>query len=238
MKCYFLNYADGKEHVAKQRKVVARAKFLNCFDGIFACGPQDISEHFYRKNRKILQQSIGAGFWLWKPYIILQALKKVPNNSVIFYCDVDHILTGDLDHYCNLAQAEDIVLFHEEPARTAAECTASGSFLYMNCANTKYFSRKMVLGGYNFWRSNVKAISFVREWLYWCCQEKVLAPTFVDINNIGDTLSVARDPDQTQYGSNDFLHCFDQSVLTILAEKFSIKSHKTPVFAHKLKLTE
>jgi hypothetical protein len=36
---------------------------------------------FYSANRAILDQARGAGYWLWKPYIVLQALLESPPNS-------------------------------------------------------------------------------------------------------------------------------------------------------------
>ena len=239
MKKYLLTYASGDRYETFQRKMEKRAKFNAQFDDVLMWGPQDISQDFKRKHRRILSQPIGAGLWLWKPYIILQALKKVAKDSIVFYCDVDHIVVGLLDKYFDFAQENDIVLFDENGivnrSASAYECTASGTFSYMNCARDRYFSRRMVVGGYNFWKSDVKAISFVREWLYWCCNENVLLPAQVDVNSIGAVLSRPQDLETTQYGARPvMMHCFDQSVLTILAEKYNIGAHQTPVFSGEL----
>ena len=243
MKKYLLTYAAGEPHETFQRKMETRAKFTGQFDGILMWGPQDISQDFKRKYRRILTQPIGAGLWLWKPYIILQALKKVAKDSIVFYCDVDHIVVGLLDKYFDQAQENDIVLFHEDrptnPARSAGECTSSSTFSYMNCAGARYFSRRMVVGGYNFWKSDVKSISFVREWLYWCCNENVLLPAHIDVNKIGALLAQSHDLETTQYGSRPgIMHCFDQSVLTIMAEKHNISDNLTPVFSGELQMVD
>lgn len=42
---------------------------------------------FWEENREILEQSRGAGYWLWKPWIILETLKKVGPNDIVVYND-------------------------------------------------------------------------------------------------------------------------------------------------------
>ena len=229
MKKYLLTYAAGQPYESLQRKFAKRVKFAGYFDDILMWGPKDLSSAFKQKHRRLLAEKIGAGLWVWKPYIILQALKKVPKDSIVFYCDVDFAVVGSLASYFDKAYASDIVLFHEHTALSALDCTASGTFSYMNCASDHYYARRMVLGGHNFWKSNVKAISFVREWVYWCCNENVLLPSQIDVNNIGAVISKAQDLETTQYGSRPArMHCFDQSVLTIMAEKHGIKSDLVP----------
>ena len=67
MKKYLLTYASGDRYETFQRKMEKRAKFNAQFDDVLMWGPQDISQDFKRKHRRILSQPIGAGLWLWKP---------------------------------------------------------------------------------------------------------------------------------------------------------------------------
>ena len=36
---------------------------------------------FYQDNKELLDQSKGAGWWLWKPYYILETLKSAETNE-------------------------------------------------------------------------------------------------------------------------------------------------------------
>ena len=45
------------------------------------------STRFYEDNFHILQAKKGLGYWLWKPYIILQELLKLDNGDVLVYSD-------------------------------------------------------------------------------------------------------------------------------------------------------
>src|ERR1700761_7004074 len=42
---------------------------------------------FYPENREILDYPTGMGFWLWKPYIVLEALNSLPDDAIVVYCD-------------------------------------------------------------------------------------------------------------------------------------------------------
>lgn len=42
---------------------------------------------FWEENRAILEQSRGAGYWLWKPWIILQKLRECGPNDIVVYND-------------------------------------------------------------------------------------------------------------------------------------------------------
>ena len=57
MKKYLLTYAAGEPYETFQRKMDRRAKFTGQFDDILMWGPQDISQEFKRKYRRILTNS-------------------------------------------------------------------------------------------------------------------------------------------------------------------------------------
>ena len=44
----------------------------------------DIDSEFMEKNKRIFSERKGGGYWLWKPYFILKALRE---NDVVVYCD-------------------------------------------------------------------------------------------------------------------------------------------------------
>lgn len=49
--------------------------------------PRDIHPTFHEKHRRILGQKRGAGYWLWKPYIIHHALRDLAPGQKLCYCD-------------------------------------------------------------------------------------------------------------------------------------------------------
>ena len=80
-----VNYAD--RGFVKSQKLNSDSGLLHGFDRVINYTNKNIDNDFYKNNSKILSQTKGAGYWLWKPYIILKTLNCVNENSIIFYCD-------------------------------------------------------------------------------------------------------------------------------------------------------
>lgn len=57
-------------------------------DEYYSYGPNNIDYEFQKKNRFILSQKRGNGYWLWKPYFILKTLKEKLNvGDYLIYTD-------------------------------------------------------------------------------------------------------------------------------------------------------
>ena len=46
-----------------------------------------VTTDFYKDNQSILDEERGGGWWVWKPYVILDALSKVEEGDYVLYCD-------------------------------------------------------------------------------------------------------------------------------------------------------
>tara|TARA_B100001057_G_C22838855_1_gene946267 strand:- start:1825 stop:2628 length:804 start_codon:yes stop_codon:yes gene_type:complete len=86
MKIYFLTYGDRKFYISKKH-LVSLAKKSEFFDHFLSLGPKDLDKEFKEKNKKILQNPRGGGFWIWKYHIISKLLEEINENDIIVYCD-------------------------------------------------------------------------------------------------------------------------------------------------------
>ena len=68
MKKYLINYANIT-HYNSQKGNSQSGLSNGGFDEVFSYNYSDIDDEFKEKNKHILEQPRGAGFWLWKPYI-------------------------------------------------------------------------------------------------------------------------------------------------------------------------
>ena len=90
-------------------------------------------KEFYKKNKQVLDNPRGAGYWLWKPYIILYTLKnKMHEGDVLIYIDSGTKLTGNLKPLVELALKKDIVLFYNDGHKNST-WTKRDCFFYMDC---------------------------------------------------------------------------------------------------------
>ena len=56
-------------------------------DRVYMYSVSDIDPEFREKNRHILSQPRGNGYWLWKPYFIARTLRLLQEGDYLVYCD-------------------------------------------------------------------------------------------------------------------------------------------------------
>ena len=83
---HFITYADDKFKAAKSR-LLRQAHNFDEFKTIRGYGPKDIPRTYYEKYKHILKRPRGGGYWLWRPFILLDALEKVKDGDFLVYLD-------------------------------------------------------------------------------------------------------------------------------------------------------
>jgi hypothetical protein len=81
----FLSYAT--QNFASARDDLCASAVSVGFDDAYARSPADLDPTFQRNNSLLLSQKRGAGYWAWKPQIILQELQKLDASDVLVYSD-------------------------------------------------------------------------------------------------------------------------------------------------------
>lgn len=83
---HFITYGDHKFTKSKKR---IYSEALNCgwFDTITVYGPQDLDPDFKEQFKDILKLERGAGYWLWKAYIIKKKLCEINDDDILVYLD-------------------------------------------------------------------------------------------------------------------------------------------------------
>jgi len=82
---YLINYADLGFFNSRLTNTITGIQAG--FDAVIQYKKEDIDASFYEKNEHILSQRRGAGYWLWKPYIIHKTLEMVSDGDIVFYSD-------------------------------------------------------------------------------------------------------------------------------------------------------
>lgn len=177
---------------------------------IFGPHTRSIAE-LVRRHPEIMSGIPGAGYWLWKPWVILETLRSVPDGTIVLYTDVAVTIVFDPSPLLSLAREHPIVLFerrHEALQRTS---TKRDCFILLDADTPKYWNVPQLMGGVHLYRAGPVARDFVAEVFEACTDPRVLT----DMENV-----------MGQPNLPEFLyHRHDQSVLTILARR-----HQLPVF--------
>jgi len=85
-KIYGISYASRAFNARQQQATVF--KNSNYFDNFKMYNENDVSNKFKEHNKELWYNSArGAGWWIWKPYIIYEKLKAMMDNDILVYFD-------------------------------------------------------------------------------------------------------------------------------------------------------
>lgn len=168
---------------------------------------------FFKENHIILSQKRGFGYWLWKPYLILQVLNLVSPNDIVMYADAGNTVISHLSPLFRLCQTDDIVLFqvHAHPNHT---WTKRDAFILMDCDTDFYHNAEQVCGSPILFKNNPTSKKFLEKWLFYCQNPSILT----------DSPNVCGKPNLRSFQE----HRHDQSVLSLLALKQGLTIHRDP----------
>lgn len=213
MKLWMVCYANRK-FAAPQRWLVRSAERFG-FDEIRAYQPRDLQQtDFFRQHREILKLSRGAGYWLWKPYYILQTLREAAPGDIVAYIDSGIEIIADLKPVVDICKSgSGITLFQVHDGYniiwTKRSCMAG-----MNCDEPRYHQAQQVVGGFQLYRHCPKTFEFLSTWLDYCCQPQLLTDS-------PDPPGMERYPEFRD-------HRHDQSILSLMATRAGLPVYRCP----------
>lgn len=204
-----INYADNNFKDAQSFNTKTAYK-KGRVDRVIEYSPNDIDEEFYLKNKKILSNKKGGGYWLWKPYIILKTMNKMNDGDYLFYCDSGAAYINRVQFLIDSLEkvGQDIMPF--ELPLIEKQWTQSESVRLMDCDTNEFKESNQILATYILIRVSDKSKNFIREYMKICENYKIL----IDNNTI----------------DNDCLieHRHDQSIFSLLCKKYNLEVFRDP----------
>ena len=210
----FLNYAsDGqggtKDMRAAQSRQAANYRALGmsgtCYTFKDIAGTQLAVDH-----AATLAVPRGAGLWLWKPYLILQELKRMPEGKLLLYTDSDMSIscTTRLGKLAVEAGARGMALVKGAPFANLTFCKRDCLIHTGVDGDTDFLKEIQVWAGVGIYKACPATIDFVAAWLEACKLPGILT----------DNPSVLG-PELSGYQE----HRHDQSVLGCMLRKYKIE---------------
>lgn len=125
--------------------------------------PHHIDPDFYCEHFDILKQARGAGYWLWKPYFILQMLEQSENYDYIVYTDAGMEFVADIDNLIS-EMVGDIMVF--------ANGWRHGDWCKMDVLKgmgcLRYADKQQLQASCIIIKVSDYSKDFVKHWLRWC----------------------------------------------------------------------
>lgn len=176
--------------------------------------PEDLSPEFIRANAALFMAH-RAGYWVWKPWIILDYMCSQPTGQIVCYSDSMYLVKGSMEPLVTAWLADsacDIAITHNKPNEPSfPECAWSKADAFAQLQMTMDDATPQAWAGFLVMRVSPASIDFVRRWLG-------LAQTDL----ITDAPS--RLPNHPSFKENRH----DQTVLSLLAKREGIPFHTFP----------
>src|SRR3990172_10896734 len=206
-----INYADTR-FIESQKLNSSTGLNVGGFDRVISYGRKDIDEPFYQQNKSILDSRRGAGYWLWKPYIILKALEQSNNDDIIFYCDSGSYFIDSMKPLFKLLESQDIISFQLEDFHVEKKWTKRDTFVLIGLDEPKYFDTPQRLGGFQLIRNSPFSLKFYREYLAFAQNPQIIT----DIPN------QCGKPNYPEFKDNRD----DQSIFSLLTKKYNLPAYR------------
>jgi hypothetical protein len=221
MKTYLVSFATSDFYRSQKRLNRSALKF-----GIDQCLSfrfKDLRKtEFYRKNKRILSQKRGAGYWLWKPYIILDTLANAQEGDIVIYNDSGAEFIDDLQPLIDICESRGGLMFFQVHNQDITDggrhinrkWIKRDCFVLMGADTEEYYNGGQVAGSPQLYVRNKKNIEFLKELLAYCEDPRILTdkPNVCGLDNLPGFLD----------------HRHDQSILSILAKKYDIEIFRDP----------
>ena len=171
-----INYVSPEpEFVHSRRMNTATGYAMGGFEKVIEYSLGDIDANFRRKNEHILKHKRGAGYWLWKPYIVRKTLEGMGERDFLFYCDACSLFVGPIDPFIELMRkkGQDVLPF-TGGKHVAAQYTKRDAFILMDCDAARYADSYQLMGGFHLWRKTAFSMKFVNSWLSYAQDERII----------------------------------------------------------------
>lgn len=209
-----INYADGS-FKSSQKLNSKTAKNVGLFDKVISYTSSDIEPGFFNKNKKILSQKRGNGYWLWKPYFIKKSLELLNPGDFLFYCDSGSFFINPLTPLVDIVRnnEQDILPF-ELFDKIEKVWTKRDTFMLMDCDSPRFTDTNQRLGGFILMRKSKFTMDFSEEYLNYAQDERIIA----DLENRCGY------PDYPEFKG----HRHDQSIFSLLTKKYELGAYRDP----------
>lgn len=169
---------------------------------------------FYKSHQEILDQPTGLGYWLWKPYIILETMKKINDGDIVIYSDAGIEIIGALEPLINICRDEQPVVLFANSDLVNFGWTKRDCFILMDCDQERFWYSLQCDAAFSLFRKSDTAIRFLNEWLKYGADKRI-------ITDMPNTCGRKNLPGFIQ-------HRWDQSILSLLAKQYRIPAFRMP----------
>lgn len=215
MKKLLISYANGAFRASQERLVASAMRNGFSREETWSVTPRDLKgTEFHRRNKRVLKESRGAGYWLWKPHIILEALTRSNPADFVIYSDAGIEILQPLDVLFPFVENAGGILLFDNLYQGLSTWTKRDCFVLMGCDSYRFHNGRILSAGFQIYQPTDRAVAFVEEWRTWCEDPRILT----------DKQNVSGRPNLPDFVA----HRHDQSVLSIMSIREGLPTYRDP----------
>lgn len=181
----------------------------------------DMDPEYRRRNTGLLNQTHGAGLWIWKHYVILAMLERADMNDgdILFYLDSDMGCSRDTKGFFCLADnaEQDVIPFHHNhPWYSLSRLARRDAMVFMGLDSAEVAQSVQYSGGNIFIKKSAYSVKWAREMAAWSQQPEVI---------MGWRMPSEFAEDWPEYLESNMMHQCDQAISSLMHVKYGHKSY-------------
>ena len=191
------------------------------FDKVYEFSMNDIDQEFKEKNKHILQQPRGGGYWIWKWYFAVKLLNDptITEDDYIFYCDAGSEFVSSIDSVIEVFDREKLDVMTFRQCHMAFVWTKVDLFNITGCNEEKYTHSGTRVGGAILFKKSEFAKKFFEEMLHYSQDYRVITDS----------------PSETGQNHPSFIeHRHDESLISVIAKKYDLYPFRNPYHTGEL----
>lgn len=152
-KIYLVSFADSK-YVKTLTRFRGEAEAMGVFEDIFCWSESDLCPEFFSRHQEFIDKNPrGYGYWIWKAQVVKQALRMIPDGSILFYADAGCVLNVEavprLIEYCDMLEKHPSkrLAFRLTPRHTEERWTKKHTLKELDPTGSLQLSDAQLVGG-------------------------------------------------------------------------------------------
>ncbi len=208
------NYADKK--FRKAQRLNSKTARQWGADRVIEYTPEDIDPAFREKNKEILSNPRGGGYYLWKPYVFYRGYQELGDGDYLIYTDAGSVYVDEIQKLIDCMEREQVslMLFSLENEMLERKYTKRDAFLLTGCDEEQYTDTPQSIGGYMVCKKAPEVEAFFQEVLSYAQDIRI-------ISDNPNTMGKENYPDFVT-------HRHDQAVISLISKKRGIKKFRDP----------
>lgn len=178
------------------------------FDTCKRFTPDDLDPDFVRAHEDTFSAQRGAGYWLWKPWLVARELEALEDGDVLFYADAAMHFIRPIEPLLALVDRREAGVLVLGEGFRESQYTKRDTFVLMDCDSAAYAGTPQRFASAFALRRCETARQFVADYLARASDPRILtdAPNVMGLPNHPDFID----------------HRHDQSVFSLLTKRYGI----------------